>query len=344
MAGEQTMTAVFLRGVHEVFQKEAPVPEPGPREVLVALKAVGVCGSDVHYYEHGRIADFVVEEPLILGHECAGEVVETGPEVASLEVGDRVALEPGVPCRHCSYCLGGRYNLCRDMVFMGTPPHHGAFREYVTSPEDFAYKLPGGVSTEAGAMIEPLAVGVHACTLAEIRAGESVVILGAGPIGLLAVAASSAEGATDITAVDLMPMRLEAASKMGASRVVNAGEVDVAAELQDAADVVLDCVGVEQTLAEAFDLARPGGRVGWIGMGSDLAQVPLVKAQSKELAIFTVFRYANVYGRAVSLLAGGKVSPQPLITHRFSFPKVEEALRFASENKEVSLKTMVVFD
>ncbi|MGD2174356.1 MAG: NAD(P)-dependent alcohol dehydrogenase [Candidatus Brocadiaceae bacterium] len=340
---QQTMKAVFLRGIRDVFEREVAVPEPGPRDVLVAVRAVGVCGSDVHYYEHGRIGDFAVKEPLVLGHECAGEVVEVGPEVQSLSVGDRVALEPGIPCRHCAYCLSGRYNLCRDVVFMGTPPNPGAFREYVTSPEDFAYRLPESVSTEAGATVEPLAVAVHACSRAGVGAGESVAVLGAGPIGLLVVAVAAAEGATDIAAVDLVDMRLDFARRMGATRTIRADQTDVAEELADTADVVLDCVGVEETLAEAFDVARPGGRVAWIGMAADMAPVPLIKAEAKELSIVTVFRYANVYRRAINLLAAGRVEAASLVTHRFSFPEVGEALRFVAENRASTIKTLVVF-
>jgi len=344
MVDRGTMKAVYLEQVKKLGLREIPIPEPGPREVLVKMKSVGVCGSDIHYYERGRIGDFVVEAPLILGHECAGEVVEVGPEVGTLRVGDRVALEPGVPCRHCKFCLSGRYNLCPDVVFLATPPVDGAFREYVSWPEDFAYKLPDNVSTEAGATIEPLSVGLHAANLTGLNSGESVVVLGVGPIGLLAVAACSAAGATEITAVDLAPMRLEAASKMGATRTVNASEKDVSEELRDSADVVLDCAGFPATLSQAFDVARRGGRVAWVGMGADSAELPMVKAQVKELFVTGVFRYANVYRKAVNLLAAGKINPEALITHRFKFPQVAEAMKFAAENRQVALKTMVNFD
>jgi L-iditol 2-dehydrogenase len=344
MAPNETMKAVYLEEVGKLSLREVPVPEPGPRDVLVAVKSVGVCGSDIHYYEHGRIGDFVVKDPIILGHECAGEVVETGAEVTALSPGDRVALEPGIPCRRCDYCLSGRYNLCADVVFMATPPYDGALCEYVVSPEDFAYKLPENVSTEAGATIEPLSVGMHAVNLVGLKPGESAVVLGTGPIGLLAVAAANAAGATDITAVDLAPMRLEAAGKLGATRTVNAGEEDVGQTLRNSADVVLECVGVEQTLAQAFQVARRGARVAWIGMGTSTAEVPLVEAQVKELMITGVFRYANVYQAAVNLLAAGRLSTDPLITHRFRFPQVEEALSFAAHNRDIALKTMVNFD
>jgi L-iditol 2-dehydrogenase len=344
MKPKATMRAVYLEKVGKFGIREVPIPRPGPREVLVVIKSVGVCGSDIHYYEHGRIGDFVVTKPLILGHECAGEVVALGSDVTMLRVGDRVALEPGIPCRHCKQCLSGRYNLCADVRFMATPPHNGAFCEYVTSPEDFAYRLPENVSTEAGATIEPLSVGMHAVNLTHLKPGEKVVVLGAGPIGLLAVAAANAAGAGEITAVDLVPMRLEAARRMGAARTVNARQEDVAGALKDSADVVLDCVGAEATLQQAFEVAKRGGRVAWIGMATDTASVSLAKAQVKELLISGVFRYANVYQAAVNLMAAGKIRTDPLITHRFRFPEVAEAVKFAAENREAALKTMVNFD
>jgi L-iditol 2-dehydrogenase len=341
---EDTNRAVFLRGAGDLFEDEMPMPEPGPHDVLVRMKSVGVCGSDLHYYEHGRIGQFVVEEPLIIGHECAGTVVETGEEVTNLEVGDDVALEPGIPCRRCDYCWSDRYNLCRDLFFMGTPPDHGAFRDYVAWPSDFCYRLPEGVSCEVGATIEPLAVGLQAITQVGLQAGESVVVLGAGPIGLLAVAGASAFGATDITAVDLIDKRLDCAEDMGATRTVNAEEVDVAEELADSAQVVLDCVGNGQTIREGVAIARAGARVCWVGMAGETAEISLIDAQAKELRFYTVWRYAGVFQPAVNLLAAGKIDTEPIITDRFKFPNVEDALKFASENRKSALKTMINFD
>lgn len=344
MVPKETMKAVYLEKVGKFALKEVPIPKPGPREVLVAVKSCGVCGSDIHFYENGRIGDFVVREPLILGHECAGRVVDLGPEVGTLQVGDRVAMEPGIPCRHCEHCLSGRYNLCRDVVFMSAPPYDGFFCEYAALPEDFAHKLPDTVSNEAGATVEPLAVGLHAVGLAGLRAGESVVVLGAGPIGLLAIAAARAVGATDVTVVDLIPMRLDFGRQMGASRALNAAETDVSEELRDSADVVLDCVAVEETLWKAFDIIKPGGRVAWVGMASDVARLPFQQFQAKEASVTGVFRYANRFKAAVSLLASGKIDTMPLITHRFRFPDVAEAMEFAAENRDIALKTMVNFE
>jgi len=339
------MRAVFLEAPGKLREAQVPVPRPGPGEVLVAVKAAGVCGSDLHYYEHGRLATQVVTEPLVLGHEFAGELVELGPDVTSLKVGDRVAVEPTVPCGRCSYCRSGRYNLCREMVCKGTPPsNHGAFREYVATPETLAHKLPEGVSMEAGATVEPLSVGLHAVNRLDVRPGESVLVLGVGPIGLLAVASAAAAGATGITAVDVVPMRLELAKRMGAARAVDAAAVDVAAELENSADVVMDCAGTETTMLQCYDVVKPGGRLAWIGMGCDQAAVPMMKAMSKELRIVTVFRYAGVYPKAVNLLAAGRIDVRPIITHRFGFPRVADALAFASANRDRAAKTMVTFE
>jgi L-iditol 2-dehydrogenase len=341
MAAERTMRAVYQVGVNRSEVRQAPVPRPGEREVLVAVKACGVCGSDLHFYTHGRIGDFVVRDPLVLGHEAAGEVVELGPAVKTLKTGDRVALEPGVPCRHCAYCLSGRYNLCQDVVFYSAPPHDGFFREYVALPEDFCYPLPETVSTEAGATVEPLAVVLHAIALVGLRPGDEVVVLGAGPIGLLAAAAARALGAGRITSTDLAPARLEFALKMGADRTVPAAEATEA--LRDSADVVLDCVAVEETLAQGVDIIKPGGRIAWVGMAAQTASLAFQKFQVKEALVTGVFRYANRFGPAVALLASGAVQTDPLITKRFQFPDVAAALDYARDNRQTALKTMVNF-
>lgn len=343
MTSDDTMKAVFLTEPEEFELRAVPVPEIGPRDVLVAVKACGVCGSDIHFMENGRIGDFVVREPLVLGHEAAGEVVRVGPQVKTLSVGDHVAMEPGIPCGHCDYCHSGRYNLCQDVVFLSAPPYDGFFQEYVAVPEDFAYRLPDGMSMEAGATVEPLSVGLHGTNMAELEPGGHVVVLGAGPIGLLTTAAARARGATDITTVDLLEHRLEFALRMGASRVLNAAETDVRAELENTADVVLDCATVEETLEEAFDIVRPGGCIAWVGMAAEVAKVPFQKFQVKELRVTGVFRYANCFRTAVELIASGQINTEPLITDRFDFPDVEQAVKFAAANRQSALKTMVNF-
>ena len=194
MSRTSTNRAAVLHAAGDVRVEERPVPEPGPREVLVEVTAVGVCGSDIHYYEHGRIGDFVVRAPMVLGHEPAGHVVEVGAEVTRHRVGDRVTLEPGIPCGRCAQCRAGRYNLCPDVVFFATPPVDGAFANFVTIHEDFAFTLPDSLSDDVGALMEPLSVGIWACRKGGVSAGDRVLVTGAGPIGQLAAQVASPSG------------------------------------------------------------------------------------------------------------------------------------------------------
>ena len=341
-----TMQAVFLDDPGKMSVREMARPRPGPGEALIAIKSVGVCGSDVHFYEQGRIGHFVVREPLILGHECAGEVVELGEGVSSLQIGDRVAVEPGFACGHCRQCKSGCYNLCPHVLFMGAPPVHGAFRQYLTAPQDYCFVLPQHVSYEEGAMIESLAVGCHGINRADLRPGERVAVLGAGPIGLAAAAAANATGAGEILVVDVLEGRLKAAGQVGATCVVNSEkEPDWLAEdrYDSWADVTFECAGVPPTIKQSFQVAALRGRVVWIGMGADLVDVPVNYLTMKELAVFGIFRYANAHPMAAALLAARKVNLQPLITHRFEFPHVQEAIEFSRTHREESIKTMVNF-
>ena len=201
------MRAAVLKGAGKVTLQERPVPGPGPGEVLVQVAAVGTCGSDVHYYEHGRIGDFVVESPLILGHEPSGVVIAAGPGADRHLPGQRVSIEPGVPDFTCEYCRAGRYNLCPRMRFFGTPPIDGAFCEYVVVSEEFAYPVPDSLSDDAAALVEPLSVGVWACRKARVGPGSRVLVAGAGPIGLVCLQAAKAFGATYVAVTDVNPRR-----------------------------------------------------------------------------------------------------------------------------------------
>ncbi|MDQ4086178.1 MAG: alcohol dehydrogenase catalytic domain-containing protein, partial [Actinomycetota bacterium] len=215
------MRASVLRAPKEVVVEQRPVPRPGPREVLVEVGSVGVCGSDMHYYEHGRIGDFVVREPLVLGHEAGGRIVETGEGVEETRVGERVAIEPGVPCRRCRYCRAGRYNLCPDVRFFATPPVDGAFCEYVVIADDFAHPVPDSVSDDAAGLVEPLSVGVWANRTARVPAGGSLLVAGAGPIGLLVAQVARALGVTEVVVSDVDARRRALAERFGATAVLD---------------------------------------------------------------------------------------------------------------------------
>ncbi len=329
--------AAVLHAPGDVRLEERPVPEPGPREVLVQVAAVGVCGSDVHYFEHGRIGDFVVEAPLVLGHEAAGRVVELGADVTRHAVGDRVALEPGVPCGACRECRAGRYNLCGDVRFFATPPVDGAFAEFVAIHEDFAFALPDGVSDEAGALMEPLSVAVWACRKASVSAGDRVLVTGAGPIGLLVLQTALAHGATEVTVTDVNPHRLASAERLGATRTLRAGDDDTPPE----ADAFIECSGHPQAVRTGLEALRPAGTAVLVGMGPEPdGVVPLALLQSRELHLTGTFRYANTYPAAIALAAAGKVDLETLITGRFALDDTEAALRAGRADPQ-AVKVMV---
>jgi L-iditol 2-dehydrogenase len=332
------MRAAVLYAPGEVRLEERVRPEPGPREVLVEIGAVGVCGSDVHYYEHGRIGQHVVRSPLVLGHEASGRVVALGPGASRHRVGDRVALEPGVPCGACRECRSGRYNLCRDVRFLGTPPIDGAFTDQVAIHEDFAFPLPGSVSDEAGALIEPLAVGLWACRKANVGAGDRVLVTGAGPIGLLALQAARACGATELAITDVNQRRLELAARLGATRTIDVARASVEGEY----DALLECSGSTTALVDGLAALRPAGTAVAVGMGPDEdATLPLALLQTRELWLTGTFRYAGVYPAAIALAAAGRVDLEALVTGRFGLEETESALRAGREDPD-AVKAMVL--
>jgi L-iditol 2-dehydrogenase len=329
--------AAVLYAPGDVRIEERDRPQPGPREVLVQITAVGVCGSDVHYYEHGRIGPFVVEAPLVLGHESAGRVVELGEGASKHAVGDRVTLEPGVPCGRCRECRAGRYNLCEDVVFFATPPIDGAFVEFVPIHEDFAFALPEALSDEEGALMEPLSVGVWACQKAGVSAGDRVLVTGAGPIGQLAMQCALAFGATEVTVSDVNERRLALATRTGATRVVKAGE-----PLDFEADALIECSGHPQALMDGIRALRPAGVAVLVGMGpEEEGTLPLSVIQGREIWVTGTFRYANTYPVAIALAAAGKVDLKAIISGRFGLDDADAALRAGREDPD-SVKPMVV--
>jgi L-iditol 2-dehydrogenase len=309
--------------------------------VLVEIKAVGVCGSDVHYYEEGRIGTFVVEEPLILGHEAMGTIIGLGEDVTKHEVGERVALEPGVPDMTCRECRAGRYNLCPNVRFFATPPIDGAFTNYVTIHEDFAFTLPDKLSDNAGALIEPLSVGIWSCRKAGIEAGDHVLVSGAGPIGLLAMQMALAQGATEVTITDVAPARLEMAQKTGASRTINVAEEP----LEDAGvevDALIECSGNQRALNDGIRCIRPAGTAVVVGMGpGEESSIPLAFIQNHEVWLTGTFRFANTYPAAIELAATGKVDLDAIVTGYYGLEDTEEALQ-ATRKDPGNVKPMVV--
>lgn len=319
-------TAVLTEpGTIELQDRERPTPDPD--EVLVRIHEVGICGSDVHYFEHGRIGDFVVDDPLILGHESAGEVAAVGTNVSGLSVGDRVAIEPGVPCRTCEECAAGRYHLCPDITFMATPPDDGAFAEFVTWPADFVYPLSQGVTLREGALCEPLSVGLHAADLAEIDPGDSVLITGAGPIGLVGLEVVRAAGATAIYVTDVVESKLDRARDRGARLAINVAERDLAQELPgDGVDVVIEASGAPGVHEQALSAVAPGGTVVCVGLpAAGTVPLDIVSITNREITLQGSFRYSNTYRDALSLLASGSVDVAGLIDDTYPLEDIHAA-------------------
>ena len=315
------------------------MPQPGQGEVVVRVRSVGVCGSDTHYYEHGRIGRFVVEEPLVLGHEAAGEVTEVGPGVTRLTVGQRVSIEPGVPDLTCEQCLAGRYNLCPNMRFFATPPFDGALAEYVVVHEAFAHPVPENVSDDAAALLEPLSVGIWACGKARVTAGDRVFVTGAGPIGLVCVQAALAFGATEVVVSDVNPARLALAKELGATEVVDARETRVS-DLPRPPRVLLECSGHAPAIAEGIRALDRAGRAVLVGMGSDEVALPLPVVQERELELVGTFRYANTWPTAIALVASGRIDLDRLVTGTYRLDQTEEALT-AGRRDPQSVKAVV---
>lgn len=332
------MKVSVLNGVGDVSVQEREIPDVAPDHVLVEIGAVGVCGSDVHYYEHGRIGPYVVDSPLILGHEAGGTITKVGESVTSLTVGQRVSLEPGIPCRSCKQCLGGRYNLCPDVAFFATPPYDGAFAQFVAVPAAFAYPIPDSMSDDAAGLIEPLSVGVWACQRAQVGPGSTVLVTGAGPIGLIAAQTARAFGATSVTVSDVNPHRLALAESLGL-RAINVAETSLAdADVEP--DVLLECSGNARATWDAVSITARAGRVVLVGMGGDTVKLPLSHVQDRELVVTGAFRYANTWPTAIELVASGKVDLDAMVTGHFGLDEVETALKAGREDP-TSVKVMV---
>lgn len=342
--------AAYMIGINKIEIREIEVPAPKEKQVLVKLEYVGICGSDVHYLEHGKISDFIVDGDFILGHECAGTIVEIGAGVENLKVGDRVALEPGQTCGQCEFCKSGRYNLCPSVEFLATPPYHGCLMNYIVFPENMAFKLPDSISTKEGALVEPLAVGMHAAKQGNVELGDSVVILGSGCIGLVTLLACKAFGATDITVVDIIPKRLEYAKKLGATTVINAAEKDVLAEIdkltnKKGVDVVIETAGSAKTIAQTPYLIKNGGCIVLVGMTpQDIIEYNFAKIMAKEAEIKSVFRYRNIYPQAIKAISKGIIDISGIVTHEFAFDDVAKAFDFVINNKQDVVKAVIKID
>lgn len=340
------MKVVYLTEPGKMEIVEEPKPQAEPGRVVVKIEYNGICGSDVHFFKDGRVGDCVLHDRFVLGHEVSGTVVEVGEGVTSLKVNDRVALEPGYACGKCEFCKTGRYNLCPDMKFFAAPPVAGALKEYVSHPADMCFKLPDNVSTMEGALVEPLAVGLHATSLGNVSLGQSVVILGAGCIGLVTLLSAKARGAAKAVVVDLFDKRLEFARSMGADYTINASEENVMERVReilgDGPDVVFETAGSPATIAQTPLVARMGGTVVLVGMSAQSEiNYNFYQAMQKELTIKCVFRYRNLYPTAIAAISSGSIDVKQIVTHEFTLEESEKAFATVVEDARNVVKGII---
>jgi L-iditol 2-dehydrogenase len=326
--------AAVMPELGKIEIRDVGYPAIGGRDVVVRIEAVGVCGSDTAYYRVGHIGDWVVEGPIVLGHEVAGQVHEVGPEVSRVKVGDRVAIEPGTPCRDCRECMAGRYHLCPDLAFLATPPYDGALVQYLAIDERNLFVIPDAMSYEEGAMCEPLSVGIWACRRANLQSGDSVLVTGAGPVGVLAAQTARALGAGSVTITDVSPFRLELSARLGL-------EAEPAGQPGNRRfDVLLECSGAPGVLAQGLARLGPNGRAAMVGMPKQPVELPLSNLNVNELTLGLVNRYAHTWPTAIALISSGRVDAAAIVTHHFPLAETEAALT-NTEREPNSLKAIV---
>lgn len=330
------MKTAVLMEKGRIEMEERPVPLPALDQVLVKVSSIGICGSDVHYYREGRIGDFIVNAPLVLGHEVSGLIVAVGGNVSTQRIGERVSIEPQRPCYTCAQCLAGRYNLCPEMEFYATPPIDGAFQEYVVIQSAFAHAVPDSVTDEEAALLEPLSVGIWACQKAQVTCNSRVLIAGAGPIGIIMAQTAKAFGASEIIVSDVIEVRRQNALRFGATRVLDP-MVESVADL--GVDVFIDCSGATPAITSGITAVRAAGHVVLVGMGADEVPIPLPILQVREITLTGTFRYSRTWPIAIHLAASKKIDLLGMITGRYKLEQAEDALKVTSD--AASLKPIV---
>ena len=341
------MKVAIMTDVAKVELTEREIPKPAANEVLVRVEYVGVCGSDIHYYENGGIGPNIVKPPFVLGHEAGGTVVEVGTSVTNLKLGDRVALEPGKTCGHCEIYKTGRYNLCPEVIFFATPPVDGVFQEYVAHEADLCFKIPDNMDTMEAALIEPLSVGFHAARQGNARMGMTAVVTGAGCIGLVSMMALKAMGVTRIIAVDVMPKRLEKALELAATDAINGKETDTVEEVLKLTggmgpDLVIETAGSEITARQAIQVCKKGGTIVLVGYSaSGEMTLPMSLPLDKELTFKTVFRYRHIYPLAIEAVSSGRVNLKGIVTNIFSLDDIQNAMEQSTKNKADIVKSVI---
>lgn len=340
--------AVYVTESRHICLGEAEYPTCGPDDVIVKIEYCGICGSDVHFYSFGEEA-FPDVYPFILGHECAGTIVEVGENVSRQRLGERVALEPGITCGKCEWCKGGKYNLCPHVKFLSAPRYQGAMRDYVAHPSELCFKLPEGMSTLEGALIEPLSVGLNAALNSGVTVGRSVAILGAGCIGLMTLLSLRAMGVENITVVDVFDNRLEKARELGAAHTINAKNCDAIQAVIDACgngygpDFVFETAGSMTTAAQTVYMAKRGGTIVMVGNTVGKTGYDFQRMVDKELQIKSVFRYRNTYPIAIEAISAGKIDVSSIISNIYPYEEAYQAFEDCIAKKMEIVKAVIRF-
>ena len=334
------MHAYVLHGKEDLRGETRDEPIPGDDDVLLEIRRIGICGSDVHYYNHFRIGEFVPQAPLVLGHEFAGEVVETGKGVERLAVGDRVTAEPSIPCRHCRYCVAGRYNLCERLRFIGTAatvPHiDGAFAERVVVPASQCIRLSRSLSYAAGALVEPMAVGMHAVMRAGQVVGRRVLITGGGTIGQTVLSSLTTSGAVDVTVADPSMFAREFSEEHGAAAVFDPTDEDERTSvLQQPFDLLFECSGAPAGLELCHHASARGATIVQVGTQGPSVTLPVNLVMSRELSVLGSFRYAHDFPSVVGLMEAGHIAVDDFVSATYPFENLPEAVRRATEGRDV---------
>lgn len=341
------MRALVLEEIRKLSLRDFPLTQTlGPSDLRIKIHTVGICGSDVHYFTHGKIGPFVVNEPMILGHEASGTILEVGAAVVGFQPGDRVCMEPGIPDPLSRASRLGLYNLDPAVRFWATPPVHGCLMPEVVHPASLTFKIPASVSFAEAAMVEPLAVGIQAAQKAQIKPGDLAVVLGAGTIGMITALSALSSGCSKVIVADLAQPKLDIIAAYDGIETVNIRSTNLKAAVDAAtanwgADIVFECSGAAPAILQSASLVAPGGTVVMVGMPVDPVPVDIVGLQVKEATLKTIFRYANVYDRAISLLGSGKIDLKPLITATFGFEQSIEAFHRAAEGRPTDVKLQI---
>jgi len=340
------MKALVLEKTKHLTLRDIDIKESvGPEDVRIKMHTVGICGSDLHYYQYGKIGAFAVTAPIVLGHEGSGTVIEVGKKVKHLKIGDRVCIEPGIPRLNSKATLLGIYNLDPAVTFWGAPPTHGCLRETVVHPAMFVFKLPDSVSYAEGAMVEPLSVGLHAVKKARVQPGDVALVTGAGTIGLATAMAAMAGGCSQVIITDVIQPKLDLAASLGMIpvNITRQNLREVVDRVTDGwgVNLILEASGNEAAILKIFEPLCPGGRVVFIGMPVNPITFDIVAAQAKEASMETIFRYAHAYPRAIALIESGKVNLKPLITERYKFENSVAAFEYASNPRPTTVKVII---